>query len=115
MSAGPFLVAKYATDDGEIRPIRIQPETLFGDNEEPSGGADGPYVKVSLGKRAFGLHVRKATLAKSVGTADYGTAKTYATVVFLTKAALDDLVVGSTVAYRGTDWIVVSKRSEFSK
>lgn len=113
MSAGPFLISKYEADDGSVRPIRIQPETLgFLDNAEPSGGADGPYVKVSGSRRSFGLHPRKITISRSVGNADYGTGKAYASLPILTKQVFDDATVGSTVAYAGVDWVIASKTSE---
>lgn len=113
MSAGPFLLSKYETDDAEIRPIRIQPETLtVADNDPPAGGANGAFVKISGSKRSYGIHPRKLTLSRTVGTADYGVAKTYARVVMLTKAAYDDAVIGSTVAYAGVDWVIASKTDE---
>jgi hypothetical protein len=113
MSAGPFLLSKYETDDGDILPIRIQPETLtVADNAEPEGGADGPFVKVSGSKRSYGVHPRKITLSRSVGSADYGTAKAYARVVMLTPTPFDDAVIGSTVAYAGVDWVIASKTNE---
>jgi hypothetical protein len=113
MSAGPFLLSKYETDDGDILPIRIQPETLtVADNAEPAGGADGPFVKVSGSKRSYGVHPRKLTLSRSVGSADYGSAKAYARVVMLTSAAYDAAVIGSTVTYAGVDWVIASKTNE---
>jgi hypothetical protein len=113
MSAGPFILSKYETDEGNILPIRIQPETrTVAENAEPAAGADGPFVKVSGSKRSYGVHPRKITLSRSVGDADYGSAKAYARVVMLTPAAFDAVVIGSTVAYAGVDWIVASKTNE---
>ena len=113
MSAGPFLLSKYETNDGLILPIRIQPETLtVAENVEPGGGADGPFVKVSGSKRSYGVHPRKITLSRSVGAADYGSAKAYARVVILTSAAWAAAVIGATVAYAGVDWVIASKTAE---
>lgn len=113
MSAGPFLLSKYETDDGTVLPIRVQFETLtVADNAEPDGGADGPFVKVSGSRRAYGVHPRKITLSRSVGSDDYGSAKAYARVVMLTSAAYDAAVIGSTVPYAGVDWVIVSKTNE---
>jgi hypothetical protein len=112
MSAGPFLISKYARNDDGISPIRIQPETLMDGNAAPDGGSDGPFVKISGSRRAYGLHPRKVTLARSVGDADYGTAKVYAKVVILTVDAFDAYVIGSTIVYSGVDWVVASKTSE---
>lgn len=116
MSAGPFLISKYETDDGPIRPIRIQPETLtVADNAEPAAGSDGAFVKISGSKRSYGVHPRYLTLSRSVGSADYGSAKAYARIVILTPAAHDAAVVGATVAYAGVDWIIASKTDESVK
>lgn len=116
MSAGPFILSKYETDGGDIRPIRIQPETLtVGDNDPPAAGADGPFVKISGSKRSYGLHPRKVTLSRQVGSADYGVAKSYARVVMLTPTAYGEAVIGSTVAYAGVDWIIASKTDETVK
>lgn len=113
MSAGPFLLSKYATDAGAIHPIRIQPETATDDNAAPDGGAGNlPFVKISGSRRSYGIHPRKITLSKTVGEADYDTAKAYAKLTVLTLAAFNAYVIGSTIAYQGTDWIIASKTSE---
>lgn len=113
MSAGPFSLSKYQTDANAIHPIRIQPETEFDDNPAPEAGAGNfPFIKISGSRRAYGIHPRKITLSKTVGDADYDTAKVYAKIVVLTKAAFTDFVIGSTIVYAETDWIVASKTSE---
>lgn len=76
------------------------------------GGAGGPFVKVSGSRRAYGVNPRKITLSRSVGSADYGSAKAYARVVMLTEAAFTAAVIGSTVTYAGVDWVIASKTNE---
>lgn len=113
MSAGPFLISKYESDEGVVHSIRIQPETLtVADNAEPAGAVTASFVKVSGSRRSFGVHPRRITLSRSVGTADYGSAKAYARIPMLTLAAFDAAVVGSTVAYAGVDWVIASKAAE---
>lgn len=65
MSAGDFLDAFYQTDNGDIVPIRIQPETAsLTLNAVANAAATGPAspgfpsAKVSGGRREFGINAR---------------------------------------------------------
>lgn len=66
MSAGRFERTRYLANDGEIYPIRVQPETLEfsagGTTNTPPGGASTrqTYVKVSKGNYAYGIKPRRA-------------------------------------------------------
>lgn len=115
--AGRFLIAKYETDDGVIRPIRIQPETIIPENPEPAGGiTNDTYIRVSGSKRAYGFKARFVTLSRQVGTVDdYSGATVYARVPVLLASALILLVKGATIAYQGVDWTIVSKSKESNR
>jgi hypothetical protein len=110
--AGPFGIFKYETNDGDTYPIRLQPETVTAENPEGTGALADGFVSARKSRRAYGRHARFLTLARTVGSADYGSAKTYARMPVLTKAAWDDFLVATTIAYQGVDWEIVSKTDE---
>jgi hypothetical protein len=63
MSTGQFKFSKYEDDDGNIHPIRIQPETelltLGAANAPPAGTVDdNTFIRVSGSPRAYGLKAR---------------------------------------------------------
>ena len=69
MSAGPFTNSFYTSDADFVHPIRIQPETLtltIGGqaNSAPTGPADAGtgFVRVSGGKRTYGITPRKVSI-----------------------------------------------------
>lgn len=106
--AGRFLKAKYESDSGVVYNIRIQPETVFDENLEPTGAVTGKGTfRVTGSKRAYGMKARYVTLARSVGTdADYSGGTIYARIPVLKKASVDTLVTGSTVTYQDVAWVV---------
>lgn len=112
--AGQYLLgAKYEADSGEVHPIRVQPETVFEDNPQPTGGvSEEQYARARGSARKYGILARSATLSRVVGTGNYGTAKVYARIPVFTPTALDSMVLGSTIVYQGLDWVVSSKRGE---
>jgi len=64
MSAGPFVVSKYATNQDVITPIRVQPETLLATaggtaNTAPVGDVtDGTFTRASGGLRLTDFRAR---------------------------------------------------------
>ena len=65
MSAGSFSLSKYTDDQGIIRPIRVQPETITltiagASNSAPVGDPDtaATAVRVSGGRNAYGIKAR---------------------------------------------------------
>lgn len=112
--AGAFLSgAKYEADSGEIHPIRVQPETVFEENPQPTGGVtEDQFVRARGSARKYGILARSVTLSRVIGSGDYGQARVYSRVPIFTATALDSLVTGSTVVYQGLDWVVGEKRGE---
>ncbi len=115
--AGRYKKAKYETDDGNIHPIRVQPETVTTENPEPTGGiTNDPYVRVSGSKRAYGIKARHATYALQIGDdAPYNGGSVYARVPYLLASALIALNIGSTITYQGKAWTVISKTNESNR
>lgn len=68
MSAGAFVLAKYEADNGDIQPIRLQPETIAaslgaGTNVEPAGGVTvAAFARSGGGNRKYGVKARSVTL-----------------------------------------------------
>lgn len=122
MSAGKFIDAKYQANDGKIYPIRIQPETkttLIGgdDNNEPIQDFTGglPTVKVSGGRRGFGVHPRGVVLELQENgsgvTAEYKAGQKYR-VPILTTGVWNGINKGDDALYLGLDAKVKSKYPE---
>lgn len=118
MSAGAFSRSKYEADDGEIHPIRVQPETIDAsvggnDNTAPAGAVTiGLSARVSQSARAFGLRPRLVSLAWFADPpADYDPLGIIR-IPILRKAAYDDIVVGDSGSYLGGTVIVIGKSPE---
>lgn len=119
MSAGQFQTFKYQTSETtpRILPIRLQPESISGDNAEPEGALTGSQRVHSTGasRRSYGIHCRYMTLSRKVGTATgpYTGGSVSAKIPLLTQAAIASFPVGSTVTYAGaSDWEVASHTPE---
>jgi hypothetical protein len=116
---GQFQTFKYETSETESRilPIRLQPETIFGENEEPEGGLTGSQKVRSAGggRSGYGIHCRYMTLSRKVGTGDgpYTGGTVSANIPLLAEGAVALFPVGSTVSYGGQeDWEVASHTGE---
>ena len=69
MSAGAFSLLKYVRDNGNVVPVRAQPETALltlnaGVNVSGSGSQTpgAPRAKVSGSRRSYGTHTRTVTV-----------------------------------------------------
>lgn len=114
MSAGSFIYAKYETNDGAVRPIKVQPETVIaGANPEGAGTLNGTLVRVSGSRRRIGLKARSMTLKQNVGAAVGGFQPTRTiTLPVFTAASWDALAIGTDVTYNGSAWEVSGKSPE---
>lgn len=122
MSAGNFIDASYAADNGLIFPVRIQPETAqltldTATNTEPTADIDDglPTLVISKSRRGFGVHPRSVTIvltADGTGkTEEYKEGRTYR-IPILQKAMYDSLVKGDVGTYLGIACKLVSKTPE---
>ena len=115
--AGRFIKGKYEDDNGVVRNIRIQPETVFEENLEPVGGvSERGYVRVTGSRRAYGRKARSVTLSRSVGDdTDYNGATVYARIPVLKKSSIEQLTEGTAVVYQDVAWVVVGHSPESSR
>jgi hypothetical protein len=106
--AGSFVFANYETDLGDIRPIKVQPETIAGAwNPEATGNAVGSLVRVGGGKRRIGIKARSVTLKINVGAPVGGYQPTRTIrLPMLDKTAYEALAIGDEVEYDGATYIV---------
>lgn len=118
MSSGQFDRSFYETDNGDIVPLRIQPETLSADFDgTANAGATGPAAagfpsaNVSRSRRGYGIHARFVTVAWNTAPAGYDDRGLLAIHVPV-KATFDAITKGSTVTYLGGTAEVVSKTPE---
>lgn len=118
MSAGAFQLFRYQRNDGEIHPIRLQPETealvIEGiDNDQPAGAATRQTLaSVSKSNTAHGLRPRKINV-KFTGTppTGYKADQTYC-LPALQPAIWNAAVTGATGTYLGVAVEVVSRGAE---
>jgi hypothetical protein len=117
MSQGSFVIAKYETDQGDTRPVRVQPETIIAStNPEGTGTLAGGLIRVSGGKRKIGKKARSMTLKQNIGAPvnGYQATRTITLPVF-TKAAFDALAIGQAVTYNAGTWVVTGASPESGK
>lgn len=118
MSAGAFEISKYQTNEGNVHPIRIQPETLAAaigatTNAAPAAEADGEgSASVSKGRRANGINARlvrlRFTAAPPAGYQANGTI----TIPALLPAFYDAAKKGAEATYLGTACVVSGRSPE---
>lgn len=117
MSSGQFTIAGYSTDNADIVPIRVQPETLtatLGSANASAGStfaAGFPSAQVSQSKRALGINARTVSIRLTAELEGYKP-DSILRVPVMTKARWDALGKGSTVTYQGTAGVVVGKSPE---
>ena len=117
MSAGSFISTKYESDDGDIHPMRIQPETALanigGANTAPSGDIDNSIsAKARGGIREYGLKARGVNVVfTSTLPTDYEAGNVYR-IPILTRARYDAISVGTTGTYLSNPVRVVGKIPE---
>jgi hypothetical protein len=120
MSSGQFIRSFYETNGGAIARIRVQPETELaqlggGVNDAPAGPPTvSTTVKVSKGRREYGIGPRKIGVVFDVAPPGYEPGNIYYIPV-MTRARYDDTVVGSTITYLQQSAEVVSKIEESIK
>jgi hypothetical protein len=123
MSAGQFLDSKYASNDGLVFPVRLQPETLaltLGGtaNTATADAIDAglPTLVTRKSRKGFGVHPRSVTVrltADGTGqTADYEAEGTLHTIPVLQAATWEGYTKGATGTYLGIACILVSKTPE---
>lgn len=118
MSAGSFTRSRYEDDDGNVHPIRVQPETLtasFGGtaNAAPTGAiTDDISAKVSLGTRQFGLRPRLVTVTFGENPPDGYRTNAYIRIPILRKTVYDGISYGDTLTYLGSSATVAGKSDE---
>jgi len=120
MSAGNFTRTRYEADNGEIHPIRVQPETIAANvgaaNAAPTGAVTvGLSARVSGGRRQLGLTARSVRL-QFTGTIPDGYAENSTlTIPVLTPATFTAATVGTTGSYLGAAVVVVGRSPESSR
>jgi hypothetical protein len=117
MSAGRFnTTAKYETNTGDIRPIKVQPETIQSWNPEATGTSQGAFVKVSGGRRGYGTHARMASFKwkNDIAPSGYDNRGSIR-IAMLTATAANNLTYGTDYDYLGQSLNLVGFTPERSK
>lgn len=120
MSAGNFVISKYEANNGDIFPIRVQPETLTANvgvvNAAPSGAVDvNLYARARKNRRAYGVGARIAYI-QFTATPPTGYAENQTLAIpILSKATYDQITASTTGTYLGTAIKVVGTGEESRK
>lgn len=118
MSLGLFKIANYEADSGEVHPIRIQPESTEGENDEAGAITNTAKFRRGGSRRRYGNFARFITLGRTIGevgvdAAAYSGATVYAKLTIFVKDKFVLLKVGEAFSYAGsTDWTIASKTPE---
>lgn len=109
MSSGRFEASKYQADNGDIRPIRLQPETKAATinavaNAQPAGaltvGADS--VRVTGSTREIGTRARRVYGVWNPGAAPTGyDERTPFYIPILTQSVFNGITNDQTISYLG--------------
>lgn len=117
MSSGAFTIAGYETDNGDIVPIQVQPETLtavLGSANASAGAAFAagfPSAQVSKGKRAIGINARTVSIRLDAALAGY-LENSILRIPVTTQTRWAGLSRGTAVTYLGAAGKVVGKSPE---
>lgn len=117
MSQGSFTQAKYETDNGNVVPIKVQPETILAVLGTANGQATGdveagfPSAQVGKGRRTIGINARTVTIRFDTPPSGYlenGVIR----IPVLVRNRWDSLTKGQAVTYLSTAATVVGKSPE---
>lgn len=120
MSAGRFARASYETNDGNVVPIRVQPETISASigattNAEPATAilSGWPSACVSSGRTSCGINARLVRLQFDDGAAPDGYQEGGTiTIPALTPAFFNAASVGQAATYLGSAATIVGRTAE---
>ena len=122
MSAGTFSKAFYATDTGNIAPVRVQPETLTasvggGANASAAGPATTgfPAVLISKSRRSKGIHPRYVTVEFSATPPAGYAIGGYYNIHIMQASVWAAVEEGDTGTYLSTAVRVISKSPELKR
>jgi len=118
MSAGPFVLSRYTADNGDIHPIRVQPETIIATFNPAPTGAVTIQLRVRASRsnrRRLGISARYVTCRWAATPPTGYTAGASFTLPILTPTAYNAIGAGTTFTYLGAGAIVSSKNPERSK
>lgn len=113
MSAGTFVIGKYTLNNGTALPCRIQPETITAFNPDGTGTIIPGVgrIKLSSGRREFGLSPRVVTASWTTPPAGYK-AGGAVRIPILTPTAFAAISLGQTLTYLGGSATVSGKSPE---
>lgn len=119
MSAGQFVLSKYETDNGDIVPIRVQPETLaltdgMKANAAPTAAVSAgfPSAQVSAGRRSLGINARKVSLRFTAAPPDGYAPNGILSVPVLKVDTFAAYTKGASVTYLEKAAVVVGRSPE---
>jgi len=120
MSAGPFLRSRYVSDEGDVHPIRVQPETIAltidGTSNVPTTDSITIPIsaRVSGSRRGIGLRSRTVTFVFTDNRPVGYEADSPLTLPWLQSSTFTGISRGDTGTYLGGDIEVLYRSPERS-
>lgn len=121
MSAGAFTRTFYEDDDGDIHPIRVQPETLSATfastaNAAPAGPTDSDIsAQITGSRRGLGLFARYVTVRFTATPPTGYLANQSYKIAVPTLSVFNGISVNGVAEYLGVAAQVISKTSEVQR
>ena len=118
MSAGAFVISRYEADNGDVFPIRIQPETLTltlagAANSAPTDAVNQSiFARAGGGRRRYGRQARQVRIRFTGAVPDGYAANSVITLPALTPEFYNSLRSDSTGTYLGATVRVAGRSSE---
>lgn len=117
MSAGAFVRSKYEADNGDIHPIRVQPETLLANlgevNAAPSGDVTvALFATARKSRRSYGVGARTVRVRFTAAVPDGYEPGQILSVPILTPDAFVAAQTAQTGTYLGSAVEIVGSTSE---
>ena len=116
---GVYTISKYETDNGDVVPIKLQPETLTATlggtaNAAPAGAISPgfPSADVSRSKRAIGIHARTVSVKITTPATGYAD-NTLVRIPVPNPTVYDGVSKGDAVTCEAGTGTVAGKSPEF--
>lgn len=118
MSQGSFVTSKYEANNGDILPIRVQPETLTANlgsaNTAPAGTATvSLFARARKSRRSYGVGARIARVRFTAAVPDGYATNQILSVPVLTPTVFNAIIPGATTGtYLGSPILVIGTSGE---
>lgn len=119
MSSGPFALARYQNNNGDVLRMRVQPETIaLTLGTATNGIASGaitpgfPSAILSRSRRSIGVHARRVTVRVTAAGTSGLSVGSVITLPWFVRATFDSLPQDATGTYNGASVVLIGSLGE---